>query len=218
VSTCPKCGESVALSAGACAYCGAPNPARRTLVRIGLWASALAAVAIVIAAAMMVMRPATLPDGADSQPDDDFGWLEAAMKKCDAEAAKDPGTLHLMVIPLTDQAKDEPGWRRISLNDIGNAILIKAEDMLAGLKRDALRISKAEYILALRNEATKEIYKWSPAVGVKRFSSPNADAIEQFKIQFQPGSGIAPPNWGAVFTRQKGSCYWVNAIIQRAQE
>ncbi|MGH6768667.1 MAG: hypothetical protein ACRECO_06550 [Xanthobacteraceae bacterium] len=215
MTTCPECGESVALSAGACANCGAPNPARRTLIKIGLWGSALAALVVLAAAALIVMRPATLPDGTDAKPDDDLAWLTEAMKKCDEDATKDPSTLHLMVIPLVDQAKDEPGWRRISLNDIGNAILIKAEDMLAGLKRDALRISKTEYIVAVRNETTKEIYKWSPSVGVKRFSTPNADAIEQFKIQFQPRNGMGGLDWGAVFSRQKGNCYWVNAIILR---
>jgi hypothetical protein len=213
MATCPDCGESVPLLARACGYCGAPSPARRRLILAG---SALAAVLVAAAAVFVAVRPAAPPEGSGitAKPGDDFVWLETAMKTCDAEAAKDPNALHIMVTPLVDQAKDEPGWRRISLNDIGNAILIKSEDMLAGLRRDALRISKAEYIVAVRNETTKEIYKWSPAVGVKRFLNPNAETLEQFKIQFQPRDGMAGPDWGAVFVRQKGNCYWVNAIIQ----
>ena len=50
------------------------------------------------------------------------------------------------------------GWRRISLNDIGNAILINGEDMLAGLKRrKALRLRPRRYVFSARDEATKEV-------------------------------------------------------------
>ncbi len=74
------------------------------------------------------------------------------MKQCDEQATKESKGLHFLVIPLVDEPRDEPGWRRISINDIGNAILIKAEDMMAGLQRKALRLSADEYVFSARNE------------------------------------------------------------------
>jgi hypothetical protein len=217
LSSCPECGEAVPLFAGVCSRCGAPNPARRSVLVVSATLAVLLAAAII--AVLVATRPSAPPEAGAPSPSptvaakDDFGWLSAAMQKCDEEAAKDAEALHFMVIPLVDQANDERGWRRISLNDIGNAILIKAEDMLAGLKRGALRISTTEYVFAARDEATKIVYKWSRSTGVKRFSSPTAQDVETFKVQFQSREGTEGPDWGATFVRRRGNCYWVNAII-----
>ena len=70
-------------------------------------------------------------------------------------------------------------------------------------------------MLAMRDEATGVVLKWSPSVGVKRFSTRDAQAVEAFKVQFQSRDGAGGANWGASFQRQKGNCYWVNAIIRR---
>jgi hypothetical protein len=210
---CPKCGEALALWAPACGHCGAPN---RTRLGILIAGAVLVALSVAVVVAILPgVRPATAPTTADKPAgaDKDFGWLSAALDQCDKDAANEPNAIHFIVTPLVDAAKDEPGWRRISLNDIGNAILIKAEDMLAGLKRGALRISPDEYIFAIRNEANNVVYKWSPSAGVKRFSSPKAEAIEIFRIQFQNPAGTGGLEWGAIFTRRPGNCYWVNAIV-----
>jgi hypothetical protein len=219
---CPDCGEAVPMLARACGYCGAPNLARGRVAAAG---AALAVLLVAgIAIALLVVRPGVPPGGSGTpvtkpaaDKRDDFAWLTAAMKECDEDAAREPAALHFMVIPLLDQAKDLPGWRRISLNDVGNAILIKAEDTLAGLRRDALRISPVEYVFAVRNEPAEVVYKWSPSVGVKRYSMPNAEDVTNFRVQFQTRDGVAGPEWGATFVRRKGNCYWVNAIILLGQ-
>jgi hypothetical protein len=144
----------------------------------------------------------------------DFSWLEKAMKDCDAEAARTPTALYFLVTPLADTPRDDAGWRRISVNDIGNGILISAEDMLAGLRRKALRLSSEEYTFAARIEATKEAFSWKPAVGVKKFVKEDANSVPAFQVRFQsrdPASGLS---WGASVKRQPGNCYWVNAILR----
>ena len=118
------------------------------------------------------------------------------MKQCDEQAAKDPKGLHYLVIPLIDEPRDEPGWRRISINDIGNAILINAEDMLAGLRRKALRISTDEYVFSTRNEATKDVLTWKPSSGVRKFVINDAAAIGQFRVQFQSNDAVARDQLG----------------------
>lgn len=167
------------------------------------------------AAYLVLAGRAPNPQGAAvDQRGGDFVWLETAMKQCDEQAAKDPKSLHYLVIPLVDEPRDEPGWRRISINDIGNAILINGEDMLAGLRRKALRISTDEYVFSARNEATKDVLAWKPSTGVRKFVVNDASAIKQFRVQFQSNDVSRAINWGSTFDRQEGNCYWVNAILR----
>jgi hypothetical protein len=215
-SDCPNCGSEVGFLARTCGRCGAPNPARRNGV-IVIAAVAVLGVAIVVAAAV-ALRSAGQPEpGAAEQraaAAGDFSWLEKALKDCDAEAAKLENALHFLVTPLVDEPTDEAGWRRISTNDIGNAILIKSEDMLAGLKRKALRLSTDQYVFSARVEASKAVLTWKPAVGVKKFVYENAADMTDFRVQFQPRDASRAPNWGAPFKRLAGNCYWVNAILR----
>jgi hypothetical protein len=172
---------------------------------------------VAIVAAMLLLTPrGPNQEGAavDQGSSGDFGWLEAAMKQCDETAAKETKGLHYLVIPLNDEPRDEPGWRRVSINDIGNAILVNSEDMLAGLRRKALRISADEYVFSARNEATRDVLTWKPSTGVRKFVINDASGIEQFKVQFQSNDASRAINWGATFERQAGNCYWVNAILR----
>ena len=173
----------------------------------------LAAVAVAI---VLIAGRSPNPEGAavDQSAGGDFGWLEAAMKQCDEQAGKDRKGLHYLVVPLVDEPRDEPGWRRISINDIGNAILISGEDMLAGLRRKALRISTDEYVFSARNEATKDVLTWKPSTGVRKFVINDASGIERFRVQFQSSDAARAINWGTTFQRQEGNCYWVNAILR----
>jgi hypothetical protein len=200
----------------ACGYCGAPVRARWSALAIavvlGVACLAVLGVAFLILAGRSPNQEAA---AVDPRGGGDFAWLETAMKQCDEQATKDAKGLHYLVIPLVDEPRDEPGWRRISINDIGNAILINGEDMLAGLQRKALRISTAEYVFSARNEATKDVLTWKPSSGVRKFVINDASGIQQFKVQFQSSDAARAINWGATFERQPGNCYWVNAILRQ---
>lgn len=183
-----------------------------TVAALSVLVLGLAAVAV--AMFLFAGGPSDQQGAAVDPKGDDFGWLETAMKQCDEQAAKDPKGLHYLVIPLVDEPRDEPGWRRISINDIGNAILINGEDMLAGLRRKALRISTDEYVFSARNEATKDVLTWKPSTGVRKFVINDASGIERFRVQFQSSDAARAINWGATFVRKEGNCYWVNAILR----
>jgi len=214
-TVCRNCGAALPNDARTCGYCGARNRARRSVLVI-VAAVAVLCLAGIAVVALLVSGRIPNQDGvaSDQHAGGDFGWLETAMKQCDEQAAKDPKGLHYLVVPLVDEPRDEPGWRRISINDIGNAILISAEDMLAGLRRKALRISTDQYVFSARNEVTKDVLTWKPSSGVRKFVVNDAEGIQQFKVQFQSGDAGRAINWGATFTRQQGNCYWVNAILR----
>jgi hypothetical protein len=167
-------------------------------------------------AAFTVVSWHRLPvEGAEPAPtatSGDFGWVTAAMQDCDTTASAEPSALHLLVVPLA-AAPEDPQWRNKSLDNVGNAILLRSDDALAALTSGALRISAAQYVLRVRDDGTRAIYKWSPSAGVKRFSAPDADRIQGFKVQFLTDDKMSDDEWGVSFARRKGTCYWVNAII-----
>ena len=215
MSDCGHCGEPIPKGARACGYCGAPVRARRSLLVIVAALLVLCLVAVAAAFLLLADRSPNQEGAAvDQRAGGDFGWLEAAMKQCDEQAAKDPKSLHYLVIPLADEPRDEPGWRRVPINDIGNAILLNSEDMLAGLRRKALRISTDEYVFSARNETTKDVLTWKPSSGVRKFVINDASGMQQFRVQFQSSDAARAINWGSNFVRQEGNCYWVNAILR----
>ena len=202
---CPNCGNTVSLFAATCRRCGTRNRTRLgALAVVGSLLLLLVALGI---AAFVVLRW----DRIVGPPD--FTWLTKAMEECDAEAANAPETIHFLVIPLTSAAADDDGWRQKSLNDIGNAILLRQSDMLDGLKAGSLRIATEQYEFNMRDEKTNAVYKWSPSVGVKKFLIPDAGQVTEFKVQFTTQQKTDAAAWGAAFQHRQGTCYWVNAII-----
>jgi hypothetical protein len=86
--------------------------------------------------------------------------------------------------------------------------------MMAGLQRKALRLSANEYVFSARNEQTKDVLTWKPSTGVRKFVINEASEIAQFRVQFQSNDAARAIDWGAIFERQAGNCYWVNAILR----
>jgi hypothetical protein len=143
----------------------------------------------------------------------DYAWLSGAMNDCDAEAQKTPDTLHFLVVPMLSAASDDAHWKSHSLNDIGNATLLRQRDTLEGLADQSLVVAPDQYEFAVRDEKTSAVYKWAPSVGVKKFLVAGGVQIQEFKVQFKTQQRKSENEWGAPFIHSKGTCYWVNAII-----
>jgi hypothetical protein len=208
---CRNCGAASSAFARWCAHCGACNGVRTTALAIATVLAILVAAGGM--AAFAVLRGPGPAAQSTAAPSAEHGWITKAMADCDAEAAKEPSALAFLVVPLKSAAADMQPWRKKSLNDIGNAILLPADDALLGLNSGALALSDEQYVFSIRDDITNIVYKWSPSNGVKKFVSPDADAIERFKVQFQLRDKSGADAWGAVFVHHKGTCYWVNAIL-----
>lgn len=207
-SQCLNCGSTVPVFAATCGACGAPNRARRGAIAVvGLLVALVAVMAI---ASVVVLR--WRGQGSISGPED-FTWLSKAMGECDAEAGKAPTTLHFLVVPLISAPDDDSYWRQHSLNDIGNAILLRQRETFDGLADQSLRIAREQYEFSVRDEKTEAVYRWTPSVGVKKFLIADGTQIAEFKVQFKTKSRTQDSNWGAPFVQSKGTCYWVNAIV-----
>lgn len=235
---CPQCDAVVPLLGRVCGHCGAPNPARR-----GMIAVAAAVVVLIGAGAggiYMATRqqhpPTAATAGTSVSPSaagtsagpsaagtsvgpsattapGDFTWLSTAMTACDEAAAKQPNKMHFLMIPLIANPKDMADWRLIAGSPIGNALTIPANDALGGLKRGTLKIYPDEYVFSVQDEATKAVYKWNPASGVKWFSTTDDPKIGSFRVQFQPRRK-PDGDWGALYSERGGMCLWVAAIVR----
>jgi hypothetical protein len=205
-SECPNCGSAVPVFASACGACGIANRAR-----FGALAVAGALIALVVAIGFVVAVVVHGTQG--SSGPQDYGWLSGAMTDCDAEAQKVPDTLHFLVVPMLSAASDDAHWKSHSLNDIGNATLLRQRDTLEGLADQSLVVAPDQYEFAVRDEKTSAVYKWAPSVGVKKFLVAGGAQIQEFKVQFKTQQRKSENEWGAPFIHSKGTCYWVNAII-----
>jgi hypothetical protein len=204
-SECPNCGNAVPVFASACAACGVANRAR-----IGALAVAGSLVALLLAIGFVV---AVVLRGQQEAGPQDYAWLGSAMTDCDAEAQKATETLHFLVVPMLSAASDDAHWKSRSLNDIGNATLLRQHDTLEGLADQSLVVATDQYEFSVRDEKTSAVYKWAPSVGVKKFLVAGGVQIQEFKVQFKTQQRKSENEWGAPFVHSKGTCYWVNAII-----
>jgi hypothetical protein len=202
----------MSIVAPACAYCGVPN--RRGVAAL----AAAASVALVAITAIVVVQWQRAPSRLSPSPaallapaGGDFAWLVNGMHNCDARAEREPDTLHFLVIPLA-APKNQADWRAKALNKVGNAILLRSDVALDGLKGRALAIAADGYVFSVRDQA-RVTYIWERTAGVAKFSIPAAAAIEAFNIQFQYRDTGTSDDWGNGFVRRRGNCYWVNAIL-----
>ena len=219
---CPSCGAGTGVLAKACPDCGASIGLRPAGLMVVAGALVILAAAIVLAL-VVVLRGQQLTAATETgAPADqqiaatstaDFSWLATAMSGCDAAAKTESGAIHFLVTPLVSAAKEVEPLRAKSINDTGNAILLRADDALDGLKAGTLRIYPADYGFGIFDSASDTVLRWRPSVGVVRFSTTAAGAISRFAVQFRTAHSGNDPDWGGSFTRLDGSCYWVNAII-----
>jgi hypothetical protein len=213
---CAECGEPQSAFASICARCGAGNRARLGALAIVGALAAFAAAALVALMAVVVgwqQAPKGAAAPASAAANGKFAWLTTAMHDCDTLAAKEPDTLHFLVIPLAVAPNNQANWQSKALNKVGNGILLRSDVALEGLKGKELAISKTRYIFAVRDQA-QVMYKWDRSSGIAKFSIPNAGSVDGFSIQFQGADGKAGDNWGNTFARKKGNCYWVNVVLE----
>jgi hypothetical protein len=230
-TACAQCARAVPGFARACPHCGAPNTARGAAFAIA-GALGILAVAMLVAAAVIFggyrLPAEAVKDasrdasrGEPSAPEraraptaaaDDFSWLNAAMKACDADAEQDAEAIYFLITPLVFAPGDEPEWRRRILNLVGNAFLITTDNAMQGLKSQKLRIFSGDYTVNIRDQ-TGVIFTWTTSGGAARLATTRAEAVEKFNIQVLTPAKTNTAEWGNEFLRRKGVCNWVNAIV-----
>jgi hypothetical protein len=210
------------MLAKACSRCGARLKLRMNGILVaGALALLLAAVVLAVAVVLRGQRLAAATEtGAPADrlvvvgSTTDLGWLATATSRCDTEAKTDPGALHFLVTPLVSVAKEIEAWRAKAINDVGDGIFLRSDDALDGLKGGTLRVYRADYEFSISDQASDKVYKWRPSEGVAKFSTAEDGDIATFNLQFRTGHNSGDVEWGGAFTRQNGSCHWVNAIIR----
>ena len=134
------------------------------------------------------------------------------MKSCDQEASQNLNTLHFLVIPLEVPPGIVRDWRRVALNTMGNAYVLGGDLTLENLRQQVVMLSKQEYVFSIRDDDTKETFRWNPATGVQWFRKTDNGAIKNFRMQIKPRDSGSNERWGNVITRLAGNCNWISAL------
>ena len=156
--------------------------------------------------------PAVNAPSASSGPVEEIARLSAAMKTCENDAAKDTRRLHMLVTPLSTEPKHMEDWKLIAINQLGNAVAIGSQDVLAGLKAGTLSIGRATYGFALRDDTSKREQRWDAQTGMQRLSVADDGAIQVFRLQYTGPGKTGTEDWGRPVQRQAGQCHWINVL------
>lgn len=144
---------------------------------------------------------------------EDYGWLVKAMQDCQQDAARQPGSLHFLVLPVLPVNKQDVRWATKSTATAGNAELLSFNDTLDGLRKGDLLLYSGDYTFSIISVPANVIYKWASASGASRFSTDEAEQIPAFRIGFQIGASEADASSATELKPSKGSCQWTGALI-----
>jgi hypothetical protein len=191
------------------------------LVLVGLGALSWGLLRAPEPAAEQIVKPSTpaspgLVTSFDKPPTVDVATIEKAMAACDAEAAKDPDSLFFMVLPMVAADKADQRWASLALQNGANAfLLLSANDALDGLRSSTLLFRPGRYTFAVLDVATGATYSWTSATGLSRLAKKNAGAIPTIRLGFDFSEAQAGTQWGNEFKRERGTCYWVSALVRQ---
>jgi hypothetical protein len=214
--TCRSCGEAVSYFARFCPACGAanqPNPVTTVALLLLLFLLPLAAVF----GSMLVWPGAPAkPDPAAPAADvpEAYGWIAQAMADCEVLAKQNANTLYFLIVPTKQSATPAPGWRPVTIGNLGQAAtLLASADALVGLRNGSLELYRDPLTFAVRDPDTNTTYKWKPANGVSELKSRELKAASlTLGVELDNSGQI---EWGPTIAIAKGSCYWTNPLILR---
>ena len=216
--TCRNCGEAVSYFARFCPACGATNQPNPVTTIVALTVLVLLALGGVFGSKLLWKRaapsepaePAAAPPAAETP--EAFGWIAQAMADCEVLAKQNADTLYFLIVPVKPSANPVPGWRPVTIGNLGqNAALLASADALVGLRNGALELYRDPLTFAVKDPDTNTTYKWKPANGVSELKSRELKATSlTLGIELGDNGEII---WGPTIAIAKGSCYWTNPLI-----
>jgi hypothetical protein len=226
VHACPDCGGAIFFGAKRCSHC---QPAKRLdRMEIAIAAGLLTAIALGAAYVSFLLahdpnRPSldAIVSAASrlarmdikSETKEDYGWIAKAMQACRQDAARQPESLHFLVVPVAPVNKQDVRWATKSTATAGNAELLSLNDTLDGLRKGELRLYSGDYSFSIISVPANVIYKWASASGASRFSTEEAEQIPAFRIGFQIGASETDTSSATELKPSKGNCQWTGALI-----
>jgi len=157
-------------------------------------------------------RPGATSDTAVNQPSPQISAeiesVQKAMADCDRQAAQDPKTLNLLIIPVspnTDAAlKTTPEGETYQ-----TFFLMTSKATLAGLQDASYRLNGWPFAFSINNQSAGRRKDLNLTSGLTRLSYA-AEGFGKFRVGFDVsgrGYGLV---WSNEYSYQPGTCYWIN--------
>ena len=160
--------------------------------------------------------PAESGEAPTAETPEAFGWIAQAMADCEVLAKQNANTLYFLIVPVKLSANPLPGWRPVTIGNLGQSIaLLASADVLVGLRNGALELYREPLTFAVKDPDTNITYKWKPAIGVSELKSREINATS-LTLGVELG-GSSEIQWGPTIAIAKGSCYWTNPLIVSRQ-
>jgi hypothetical protein len=174
--------------------------------------AALAAIAFAAASFMPWRAKKPVQTQADHSR---YVWLTQALDACEAEAARNPGSLYFMVVPLVQSAATSEGaLRERALDNVGAAMLFDSKVAMEELQNGSMRVSREQFILHVLDTPTNAVHRWNSASGISVLSERANSSKGPFKIRLQTGPNDSA-EWSAVTAEGVATCHWVFALLRR---
>ena len=150
-----------------------------------------------------------------AMPASDLASITKSMSDCDAEATREPNSLHFLVMPLVPAKSAENDWRSLALQEVGNTfLLLSAKDALDGLRDGKLTVRPGRFTFAVLDSATGKSFSWTSATSISRLSRPVDQEVKSLKLGFDFSAAQSGPQWRSEFRRDPGTCYWVSVLVR----
>ena len=138
--------------------------------------------------------------------------IKQAMTNCDEEAARNPDGLYFLITPVIPANLESATLLIPPGEDYGPFLLIPSQVLISGLEDHSFQLSAREYEFSLLNTDTGQIQKSTAANGASTLTQRYAVGLLKFQIGFSFEDKSVM--WTNPYVRQKGICYWVNALFQ----
>ena len=135
--------------------------------------------------------------------------VQKAMADCDKEAAQNPESLYLLIIPvwpITDVARTTSPESEI----YQTFFLMTSKATLAGLEDASHTIDPRPFIFSIVDPTNSERKNWNLVSGLTKLMHNGPEQFHNFRVGFDPtGRGFGHV-WSKTYSRQPSVCYWIN--------
>jgi hypothetical protein len=148
-------------------------------------------------------------------PPADIPAITKAMSDCDTAAANDPDSLYFLALPLRPANPNDHTWSAVALQTVGSSyLLLSAKDAIEGLRKNTLVLRPDRYTFSVLDTESGQTYSWTSATGMSRLAKRDSGAVKALKLGFDFSAAQAGAQWSAEFKRDRGTCYWLSALVR----
>jgi hypothetical protein len=149
-------------------------------------------------------------------PQPSVAEVKKEQQACEATAQQDPDSLYFLVLPVVrTEAGVASSFQPVPMQTVGSSFqLLGTDDTLAGLTDGKLKVRPDRYTFTVLDTANGASFSWTSATGMVRLGRKATSGFKNVTLGFDFSPTQAGPQMSAAIQRDRGTCYWVNVLVQ----